>query len=77
MTPTPGADVLSGSIVKGGAKEEEKPNHGTDQRQMVDVQCLPAPSTAFLEIEDSIAGSFREICFPHPSLPPYVPEFLL
>ena len=57
MTPTPAADVFKW-VNHQRRDDREKPNHGTDQRQMAD-QC-PAPSTAFLEIEDSKARSERE-----------------
>ena len=36
-------------------------------------RCLPAPSTAFLEIEDSKAGSFRERMAPTPISPTLCP----
>ena len=40
---------------------------------MVKNRCLPAPSTAFLEIEDSKAGSFRERMAPTPISPTLCP----
>ena len=57
VTPTPAADVFKW-VNHQRRDDREKPNHGTDQRQMAD-QC-PAPRTAFLEIEDSKARSERE-----------------
>ena len=69
VTPTPAADVFKW-VNHQRRDDREKPNHGTDQRQMAD-QC-PAPSTAFLEIEDSKARS--EKMASHTHLPPSVPQ---
>lgn len=71
MTPTPAADVFKW-VNHQRRDDREKPNHGTDQRQMAD-QC---PSTAFLEIEDSKARSERMASHTHLShlMSPSPPE---
>ena len=70
MTPTPAADVFKW-VNHQRRDDREKPNHGSDQRQMAD-QC-PAPNTAFLEIEDSILARSEKMAS-HTHLPPSVPQ---
>ena len=65
MTPTPAADVFKW-VNHQRRDDREKPNHGTDQRQMVG-QCLLALSTPFLEILDSKVRSERTASHTHPS----------